>query len=194
MKPVIFGLGLLALWATAASAQEPLLVSMGTVQVGDQLRATYLPDPSNTDREGTLTGEYAGQGPNALRLSASPGGEQVHEVDLDAILRLERSRPRTVGEGAGRGAIWGGVAGHCSGWAPAPPARAMASAKAFWSARRSSGEWARGPVPRSVWRHAERHGRKSPCPRRAEPLPVGQGEGGADGATRERPLSPTAVL
>jgi hypothetical protein len=115
MKHVILGLGLVALWATAASAQEPLLVSRDTVQVGDRLRATYLPDPSNTDREGTVTGEYAGQGPSALRLSASPGGEQVHEVDLDAILRLERSRPRTVGQGAGRGALWGAVVGGLLG-------------------------------------------------------------------------------
>jgi hypothetical protein len=115
MKHLMLGLGLVALWATAASAQEPLLVSRGTVQVGDRLRATYLPDPSNTDREGTVTGEYAGQGPSALRLSISPGGEQVHEVDLDVILRLERSRPRTVGEGAGRGAIWGAVAGGLLG-------------------------------------------------------------------------------
>ena len=115
MKHLMLGLGFVALWATTTSAQEPLLVSSGTVQVGDRLRATYLPDPSNTDREGTVTGEYAGLGPSALRLSISPGGEQVHEVDLDAILRLERSRRRTVGEGAGRGALWGGVAGALFG-------------------------------------------------------------------------------
>ena len=39
------------------------------------------------------------------------GGAQVHEVDLDEILRLERSRPRTIGEGAGFGAAVGAVIG-----------------------------------------------------------------------------------
>lgn len=115
MKHLMIGLGLVALWATTATAQEPLRVSGGAVQVGDRLRATYLPEASNADREGTVTGEYAGLGPSALRLSISPGGEQVHEVDLDKILHLERSRPRTVGEGAGRGAIWGAVAGTLFG-------------------------------------------------------------------------------
>ncbi|MGH7571596.1 MAG: hypothetical protein ACREMK_07110 [Gemmatimonadota bacterium] len=114
MKHVMLGFAIVAVWATAASAQEPLLVSRGTVEVGDQLRATYL---SNADREVTLTGVYAGLGPNALLLSTRPGGEQVHEVDLDEILRLERSRRRTVGEGAGRGAMFGALAGAIFGLA-----------------------------------------------------------------------------
>jgi len=117
MKHLMLGLGFVALWATAVSAQEPLLASRGTVQIGDRLRATYQPDPSNTDREGTVTGEYAGLGPRALRLSMLPGGEQVQEIELDKILRLERSRPRTLGQGAGRGALWGAVAGGLIGLA-----------------------------------------------------------------------------
>jgi hypothetical protein len=117
MKRIMIGIAMIAVWATAASAQEPLLVSRGSVEVGDRLRATYLPDPTNTDREATVTGEYAGLGPAELRLSTSlPSGELVREVDLDEILRLERSRRRTVGEGAGRGALWGAVAGALFGF------------------------------------------------------------------------------
>lgn len=116
MKRSLLGFVIVSLWVTSASAQERLLVSRSAVQVGDRLRATYLPDPSHTDREGMVTGEYAGLGPSALRLSTLPGGEQVHEVDLDEILRLERSRPRTVGEGAARGALWGAVAGALVGF------------------------------------------------------------------------------
>lgn len=115
MKHLMLGLGLVALWATTASAQEPLLVSRGTLQVGDRLRATVLPDPSRSGCEGTVTGEYDGLGPSTLRLSTLAGGAQVQEVDLDEILRLERSRPRTAGEGAGRGALWGAVAGALVG-------------------------------------------------------------------------------
>jgi hypothetical protein len=115
MKRSLLGFVIVALWVTSASGQEPLVVSRSAVQVGDRLRATYLPDPSNTDREGTVTGEYAGLGPSALRLAMLQGGEQVHEVDLDEILRLEKSRPRTFGEGAARGALWGAVAGGLLG-------------------------------------------------------------------------------
>jgi hypothetical protein len=118
MKRITIGIAMVAVWAAAASAQEPLLVSRGSVQVGDQLRATYLSDPSNEDRQATVTGEYAGLGPAELKLSTQlPSGELVREVDLDEILRLERSRPRTIGEGAGRGALWGAVAGAVLGFA-----------------------------------------------------------------------------
>ncbi|HKY61372.1 MAG TPA: hypothetical protein VJP59_10215 [Gemmatimonadota bacterium] len=108
MRHLLLGVGFVVLWVTTASAQQPLLV-------GDRLRATYLPDPSNSERKGTVTGEYVGLGPSALRLSMLPGGQQVQEVDLDEMLRLERSRPRTVGEGAGRGALWGALAGTLVG-------------------------------------------------------------------------------
>jgi hypothetical protein len=117
MKRLLLGIAIVALSATAASAQESLLVSRGPVQAGDQLRATYLPDPSHPDREAVLTGEYAGLGPSDLKLSTSlSSGELVREVDLDEIVRLERSRRRTVGEGAGRGALWGAVAGALFGF------------------------------------------------------------------------------
>jgi hypothetical protein len=115
MKHLMLGFAFVALGATTASAQEPLLVARGAVQVGDRLRATYLPDPSHSDREGTVIGEYAGLGPSTLRLSMLAGGQQVHEVDLNEILRLERPRRRTVGEGAGRGAIWGAAVGGLFG-------------------------------------------------------------------------------
>jgi hypothetical protein len=115
MNHLILGFAIVSLWATTASAQEPLLVSSGAVEVGDRLRATYLPDPTHSGRKGIVTGEYVGLGTSALRLSALPGGEQVHEIDLDELLRLERSRRRTIGEGAGRGALWGAVAGALVG-------------------------------------------------------------------------------
>lgn len=117
MKRLMLGIAMVALWATATSAQEPLLVSRGAVQVGDRLRATYLPDASDLDREATVTGEYAGLSPSEFKLSTQlPSGELVQEVDLDEILRLERSGRRTVGEGAGRGALWGAVAGAFFGF------------------------------------------------------------------------------
>lgn len=109
MKRHTFGFVLLALWATETQAQESLLV-------GERLRATVLPVPSRSDLKTTVTGEYVGMGPTELRLSTGrPNGEQVREVDLDAILRLERARPRTIGERAGRGALFGAVAGAVLG-------------------------------------------------------------------------------
>lgn len=116
MKRIMLGIALVALSAAAALAQEPLLVSSGSVQVGDRLRATYLPDPSNRAREATVTGEYAGLSPSEIKLSTQlPSGELVREVNLNEILLLERSRGRTLGEGAGRGALWGSVAGALFG-------------------------------------------------------------------------------
>lgn len=116
MKSLMLGIVIVGLWAASAPAQESLLVSSSAVQVGDPLRAT-LPDHSIRNREGIVTGNYAGLSPTRLLLSTTLSrGEIVREIDLNEIVRLERSRRRTVGEGAGRGAIWGAATGALVGF------------------------------------------------------------------------------
>lgn len=118
VKRLMHGIAIVTLWSTVTSevtAQETGL------SPGTDLRLSVVP---SRDIRGTLVGWDA----DTLRLQ-DPGSGFVHALPTVGIERLRVSQPRTRGQGALRGLLWGSIVGalslgtvvaisesSCSGW------------------------------------------------------------------------------
>lgn len=116
MKYLWIGFAGVALWATPSSAQEPLRSTLVGIEAGDPVRVTYHTPHGGNDHRATLTGQYTSLDPAELRLWISqPGGIAARAIARQDLFRVERERRRTLGEGAGRGALYGMIAGAAFG-------------------------------------------------------------------------------
>jgi hypothetical protein len=116
MKCLLLGLAGVALLATPSSAQESIRSTLVGIEAGDPVRVTYHIPHTRNDHRATLAGQYASLDPGELRLWISqPGGVAARTIARQDLVRVERPRRRTLGEGSGRGALYGTIAGAVFG-------------------------------------------------------------------------------
>ena len=109
MKTWIMIMVALAFGVASAFAQTP-----AGLQPGEPIRATYRIDTAPGSEAIEVTGAYVGLTPERLRLTVGPTRAREHEVALDRLMRLE-AREGSAARGAGKGAIYGGIAGAALG-------------------------------------------------------------------------------
>lgn len=103
MKRLMLGIAIVALWATA---QSDLVAQEVRLTPGTELRLRVSPSRD-------IRGDLVEWDTDTLRL-LDPASGFVHVLPTFEVERLRVSQPRTRGQGALRGLLWGSIVGALS--------------------------------------------------------------------------------
>ena len=104
MKRLMLGIAIVALWSV--TVQSDLAAQEARLSPGTDIRLLVTPDRD-------IRGELVEWNADTLRLQ-DPASGFVHVVSTLEIERLRVRQPRTTGQGALRGLLWGSIVGALS--------------------------------------------------------------------------------